>query len=165
MLSRIVSSVHLENQANHTLSPSPQGFGDSCKYLHTREVYKQGWELDKDWDSTSKKDKAGKTVASADRSKTAEEQEEDADNEMLEKIPFACVICEGPYKFPVQTRCGHYFCEGCALGRYKKVPGCAVCGVGTGGVFNGAKQLKRLLERKRERVEKRREEEGDDGNG
>ncbi|KAI9652258.1 MAG: RNA-splicing factor [Alyxoria varia] len=134
------------------------GFGDSCKYLHTREVYKQGWELDKDWESVSKKDKTGKTVASAaNRAKAEDQTEEEADNELLEKIPFACVICEGPYKFPVQTRCGHYFCERCALERFKKNPACAVCGQGTNGVFNGAKQLKRLLERKRERARRRKE--------
>ncbi|KAL9630651.1 MAG: hypothetical protein Q9164_006313, partial [Protoblastenia rupestris] len=30
------------------------GFGDSCKFLHARENYKQGWELDKDWEIGTK---------------------------------------------------------------------------------------------------------------
>ena len=131
----------------------------SCKFLHAREDYKQGWQLDKDWETVTKGKKlAGKTVASANRDKAAEDDEgSDVDDVMLEVIPFACIICKQPYKHPIVTKCGHYFCEICALQRYKKSPSCAACGAGTGGVFNGAKSLKRLLERKRERARKRRE--------
>ena len=135
------------------------GFGDSCIYLHVREDYKQGWELDKEWEVGTKGKKiSGQTVSSANRSKTgAADVGEDADNELLENIPFACIICQESYKRPIVTRCGHYFCEKCALDRYKKNPNCAACGEGTAGVFNGAKQLKRLLERKNERAKKRKE--------
>ena len=112
-----------------------------------------------------------------------EGMDEEEEAAVLENIPFACVIHKGPYKNPIVTKCGHYFCEGCALKRYRKNPACAVCGAGTGGVFNGAKQLKRLLEKKRQRAKARREkaieageevsseeegegaEEGDDGDG
>ena len=76
---------------------------------------------------------------------------------MLEGIPFACILCKQPYKNPIVTKCGHYFCEACALQKYRKSPSCAACGAGTGGVFNGAKNLKKLLGRKRERARKRRE--------
>jgi RING finger protein 113A len=76
---------------------------------------------------------------------------------MLENIPFACIICKEPYRDPIVTKCGHYFCEACALKRYKKDPSCAACGAGTGGVFNVAKGLKKLLERKRGKAAKRRE--------
>ena len=126
------------------------GFGDSCKFLHAREDYKQGWELDRDWEvggkkgSTSKKGQAGG-------------EDEDDEDKLLEKIPFACIICKEPYKNPIVTKCGHYFCEACALARYRKNPNCAACGSGTNGVFNGAKQLKKLLEKKRERARLRRE--------
>ena len=132
------------------------GFGDSCKFLHAREDYKQGWELDRDWEvGTKGKKLRGTTVASAaNREKDDEEEDDDA---LLENIPFACIICKRPYTNPVITKCGHYFCESCALGRYRKNPSCAACGAGTGGVFNGAKGLKKLLERKRERAQKRRE--------
>ena len=132
------------------------GFGDSCKFLHAREDYKQGWELDKDWEKVGGKGntsgrKGGKSTQITD---DMDSEEEDA---ALANIPFACVICKEGYKNPIVTKCGHYFCEACALRRYKKNPSCAVCGAGTGGVFNGAKQLKRLLEKKRERARKRRE--------
>jgi RING finger protein 113A len=134
------------------------GFGDNCKYLHAREDYKHGWQLDKEWENISKgKNMGGKVVASADRRGADAEDDDDADEAMLEKIPFACVICKGPYKSPIVTRCGHYFCEPCALQRYRKDPSCAACGSGTSGVFNTAKTLTRLLERKKERAAKKRQ--------
>lgn len=136
------------------------GFGDSCKFLHAREDYKQGWQLDKDWENVTKGKKiSGKTVASANRNKAENEDgaSDDDDDAVLEGIPFACIICKKPYTNPVVTKCGHYFCEACALKRYWKYPSCAACGAGTAGVFNGAKNLKKLLDRKRERAKKRRE--------
>jgi RING finger protein 113A len=134
------------------------GFGDSCKFLHAREDYKQGWELDRDWEIGTKGKKVqGKTVASANRSAQNGNEDED-DDALLESIPFACIICKKPYKHPVLTRCGHYFCEACALQRYRKNPSCAACGAGTGGVFNVAKKLSKLLEKKRERTKQRKEQ-------
>ena len=127
--------------------------GDSCKFLHAREDYKQGWQLDREWENVTKgKKHVGSTiVASADRSKAQEEDDDDDEDVILGNIPFACIICKEPYKSPIVTRCGHYFCEPCALKRYRKDPSCAACGSGTNGVFNSAKQLKKLLDRKRER--------------
>ena len=127
------------------------GFGDSCKFLHAREDYKQGWELDKDWEIGTKGKRHGtKALANDDAGS-------DEDDAALEGIPFACIICKKPYTNPIITKCGHYFCEKCALQRYRKSPSCAACGAGTGGVFNGAKGLKRLLDKKRERAKQRRE--------
>jgi RING finger protein 113A len=134
------------------------GFGDNCKFLHAREDYKQGWQLDREWENVTKgkKNIGGKVVASANRD-AKEGDDDEADEALLEKIPFACIICKGPYKEPIVTRCGHYFCLPCALQRYRKDPSCAACGSGTNGVFNTAKTLKRLLEKKRERQEKKRQ--------
>ncbi|KOS22336.1 Pre-mRNA-splicing factor cwc24 [Escovopsis weberi] len=139
------------------------GFGDNCKYLHSREDYKAGWQLDREWENVTKgKQNLGGTVmASANRdSRTGDADGDDDDDEdaMLENIPFACIICQESYKEPVITRCGHYFCLPCALKRYKKDPTCAACGSGTNGVFNSASKLKKLLARKRERISKRRQE-------
>jgi RING finger protein 113A len=139
------------------------GFGDSCKFLHAREVYQQGWELDRDWEiGTKGKKVVGKTVASANRSGPAGEEDEE-DDAFLESIPFACIICKKPYTNPIVTKCGHYFCESCALQRYRKNPSCAACGAGTGGVFNVAKKLNRLLDKKRERAKRRREKAVENG--
>jgi len=139
------------------------GFGDNCKYLHAREDYKQGWQLDKEWENVTKGKKVtgGTKIASANRN--AEEEDSGDDDSMLENIPFACVICKGPYKQPIITKCGHYFCESCALKRYKKTPSCEICGAGTGGVFNTAKGLTKLLDRKRKRASERRQKALDAG--
>lgn len=133
------------------------GFGESCKFAHTREDYKQGWQLDKEWENVTKGKKVtgGTKIASANRN--AEEEDSEDEDDMLEGIPFACIICKDKYKDPIITKCGHYFCESCALKRYRKDPSCAACGAGTGGVFNVARGLKKLLDRKRERVAKRRQ--------
>ncbi|KAF5863082.1 RNA-splicing factor [Aspergillus alliaceus] len=134
------------------------GFGDGCIYLHAREDYKQGWELDRDWEVNTKGKKVSGNVVSQRGDKSAKDDDDDEDEELLENIPFACIICKKPYQNPTVTKCGHYFCESCALQRYRKNPSCAACGAGTGGVFNTAKKLNQLLEKKRERARKRREQ-------
>ncbi|KAF4455334.1 autophagy-like protein 3 [Fusarium austroafricanum] len=137
------------------------GFGDSCVFAHIRDDVKQGWQLDKEWEEVAKgrKNLGGTVVASANRNKKEETAEDAEEIAMLEKIPFACIICEGSYREPIVTRCGHYFCEPCALKRYRKDPTCAACGAGTNGVFNSAKKLKKLLEKKKEREDKKKAEE------
>jgi RING finger protein 113A len=133
------------------------GFGDSCKFLHAREDYKQGWQLDKEWE------KAGKSNGAA----AAKGADADMDDEekMLATIPFKCVICKGDYKMPVITKCGHYFCEKCAMQRYmkgKKEKGCAQCGADTYGSFGVARKLKDLLEKKARRERERKEKEDEE---
>lgn len=133
------------------------GFGDNCKFLHAREDYKQGWQLDKEWESAGKKKKDGKGEQEKD---TATEEEK-----MLQDIPFVCIICKEDYKKPVVTKCGHYFCEKCAMGRYlkEKKKGCANCGADTGGSFGVAKKLNGLLERKKRRLAEKERGEGENG--
>ncbi len=82
---------------------------------------------------------------------------------MLENIPFVCIICKESYKSPILTICGHYFCEPCALKRYRRDPSCTACGAGTNGLFNSAKRLQMLLDKKRERAAKRRQADIDAG--
>ena len=134
------------------------GFGDNCKFLHAREDYKQGWQLDRDWEigKNGKKLNGGQSAVSAKRGeKRSEEENEET---MLEKIPFACIICRQSYKNPIVTNCSHYFCENCAIQRYRKNPTCAACGSSTGGVFNGARNLRKLLEKKKQREEAQKAE-------
>ena len=136
------------------------GYGDACIYLHDRTEVKQGWQLDREWETVTKgkKNLGGTVVASANRDKKEEVEEDEAEIAMLEKIPFACIICQESYREPIVTRCGHYFCEPCALKRYRKDPACAACGTSTNGVFNSSKKLKKLLEKKKEREEKKKRE-------
>ncbi|KAM0260892.1 hypothetical protein ACHAQJ_002511 [Trichoderma viride] len=136
------------------------GYGDNCKYAHDRSDLKQGWQLDQEWEKVTKgkKNLGGTVVASANRDKAKAEDDDDDDMAILESIPFACIICRESYKEPIVTRCGHYFCLPCALQRYRRDPSCAACGSGTNGVFNSATRLKKLLEKKRERVARKRRE-------
>ncbi|CAF9905156.1 MAG: RNA-splicing factor [Gomphillus americanus] len=137
------------------------GFGDSCKFLHAREDYKQGWQLDREWENVTKgkKNLDGQVVSSRNKNADAEDSDDEA---LLDGIPFACVICKEDYKNPIITKCGHYFCEACALQRFRKTPACAICAAGTGGVFNGAKRLRKLLEKKRIREEARESKEAEE---
>lgn len=130
------------------------GFGDNCKFLHAREDYKQGWQLDKEWESAGKKKPDAKAVA------TMDEEEK-----LLLSIPFVCILCKEAYKRPVVTRCGHYFCEKCAMTRYmkEKKKQCANCGADTNGTFNMARKLSDLLERKRRRAEEAKIKAREDG--
>ncbi|KAF2875317.1 hypothetical protein BDV95DRAFT_564806 [Massariosphaeria phaeospora] len=131
------------------------GFGDNCKFLHAREDYAAGWKLDRDWEiSTKGKKPSGTIIASANRN--AKEKDEDGvDLAMLEKIPFVCILCKKPYKSPIITKCGHYFCEACAMQRYQKDPTCAVCHAKTQGVFNAARNLQKLLDKKQKVEDKK----------
>ncbi|TKA29757.1 hypothetical protein B0A50_03120 [Salinomyces thailandicus] len=133
------------------------GYGDSCIFLHMREDYKQGWQLDKEWEKAGKDKKTG--------GKNDDQKDERSEEEkMLENIPFKCIICKEDYKRPIVTRCGHYFCEKCAMTRYMKdkKKTCAQCGADTHGTFNVAKKLNELLERKRKRAEAVEGEQGPD---
>ena len=59
----------------------------------------------------------------------------------LSDLPFACFICKQAFVSPVVTRCGHYFCEQCAIDRCRETRACAACGKNTSGVFNPAKDI------------------------
>ncbi|KAA1471802.1 hypothetical protein DENSPDRAFT_837885 [Dentipellis sp. KUC8613] len=114
------------------------GFGDTCKFLHDRGTYLQGWQLDK---------------LAANPSKQVEDDSgSDSDDE---DIPFACLICRKPYTDPIVTRCGHYYCSACAIKRFSKTPKCAACGAPTGGIFNRADKVL-------EKIRKKKGEEGGD---
>ncbi|CAI6334480.1 unnamed protein product [Periconia digitata] len=138
------------------------GFGDNCKFAHIREDAAAGWKLDKEWELSGNGKKAssgGTIVASANRdSNTGEKDEDGIDIAELEKIPFACTICEKPYKNPIMTKCGHYFCEACALKRYRKDPTCKNCGANTFGTFNAAKNVQKLLDRKKKWEDRKKAE-------
>ncbi|GAB1606716.1 E3 ubiquitin-protein ligase RNF113A-like [Argonauta hians] len=100
------------------------GFGDSCKFLHDRGDYKHGWQLEREMDKGTYGDGENYEISS------------DEDD-----LPFKCFICRKSFVNPVITKCKHYFCEKCALTRYKKSQRCFVCNEQTNGVFNPAKEL------------------------
>ncbi|XP_019880491.1 E3 ubiquitin-protein ligase RNF113A [Aethina tumida] len=103
------------------------GFGDSCKFLHDRSDYKHGWQLEREWAE-------GKYGEESDDDKKYEIHSDE------EELPFKCVICRNSFVEPVVTKCKHYFCEKCALERFKKSARCFVCSQPV-TVFKPAKEL------------------------
>lgn len=58
-------------------------------------------------------------------------------------VPFACHLCRGPFKEPMQTLCQHYFCSSCAQQHFRDVgQRCPICNKQTYGVLNAAPKLK-----------------------
>lgn len=113
------------------------GYGDSCKFLHDRGDYKLGWQLDRDWEEKMRREK-----------ELAQESEEENSEEEEDPLPFACLKCRTQWKDfgsslgdPVVTRCGHYFCEHCALKHNAISKKCFVCNQPTSGVFNTAHEV------------------------
>jgi RING finger protein 113A len=123
------------------------GYGDSCKFMHDRGDYKAGWQIDKEWEEEQR------------RLKEEQErkwlQEEEEEEEELDDLPFACFICREDFKHPVCTKCGHYFCEKCAIQHHQKSPKCAVCHQGTQGIFLPAKEFEAKLLARKKRLEEK----------
>ncbi|KAF9276925.1 hypothetical protein BGZ68_009650 [Mortierella alpina] len=132
------------------------GYGDSCIYMHDRGDYKAGWQLDQEWEA---KQRAKKLALIEGLDDDAESSSDDDD-----EVPFACLICREEFKHPVVTKCNHYFCEKCALTRYKKSAKCAACQTPTGGIFNTVSKdfLKKVAERKAKIEEAARRRDEDD---
>lgn len=120
------------------------GFGDNCKFLHDRGDYKAGWQIDRDWEIEQQKKNESLQIV----------EDSDSDDDM-DNVPFVCLICREDYEDPVVTKCGHYYCMDCAIKRYKKTPNCLVCGTGTMGIFNKARDFEKKLEAKRKRKEEK----------
>ena len=118
-------------------------YGDSCKFMHDRGDYKQGYELERDWEEEQKRKLEEKMKGwDPDNEDGAVEEEKKAEAD----LPFACYSCRLPWdecKNPVVTRCKHYFCEKCALKNNSARQGgkCSVCGVPTQGIFNVASDI------------------------
>lgn len=102
------------------------GYGDSCKFLHSRDDFKAGWKLNTDWVIDDHNKKLDECI----------------------DIPFKCVLCEQDYKSPIVTKCGHYFCNACFLERLRTDKSCFICHKDTQGSAKVASNLKRLLARR-----------------
>lgn len=100
------------------------GYGDSCKFLHSRDDFEGGWKLNQNWN--------------------IEEQDNKNSLKELEDIPFKCVICEDDYKMPIVTKCQHYFCSSCFMDKMRTSTDCPICGKETEGVAKVSVKLKKL---------------------
>lgn len=139
------------------------GFGDSCKFLHDRSDYKQGYELEREWEAKQKKieeakrkrwerkmakrAELGPDAREGDSSPSESESEDD-------ETPQACPKCDEKWEdcksIPIQTVCGHYFCEDCAMEGYATSPACMTCGSNTNGIFNSCDALEEKIKKKKQ---------------
>lgn len=126
------------------------GYGDACKFIHDRGDYKSGWQLDKEWD-----EKQAKGGQAAEEESGFEVTEDD-------ELPWACWICREDFREPVVTKCGHYFCMGCAQKQFKTSRKCAVCGENTNGTFNVARNLVAKIKERDEEFRALQEKEADE---
>jgi len=122
------------------------GYGDACVFLHDRGDYKSGWQIEKEWQAEEKEREMRRA-----RILAGELEEEEGGGEggaPDDDLPFACLLCRKPWtqsSAPVVTRCGHHFCEACALGHFKKSKRCATCNEPTHGTFNAARRLRERI--------------------
>ncbi|ETI38660.1 hypothetical protein PPTG_04666 [Phytophthora nicotianae INRA-310] len=124
------------------------GYGDSCKFLHDRGDYKSGWQIEKEY---AEKEKKRQKRLQEGRDPDEESEDEDkAATKKKENEQFACTICRGPFRNAVETICGHFFCESCALKNFKKTSRCFNCKKQTNGVFNAAEKLRAKEREQRE---------------
>eukprot|EP01082_Thalassiosira_pseudonana_P006852 g14908.t1 g14908 contig21:130592-131707(-) len=136
------------------------GFGDTCIYLHDRGDTKSGWEMEREYEERKKKEEekkgreverfmsemgvCGVVVGKSEDGGFGADEKDRALWLVEDGIPFACHLCRGPFKSPIVTTCGHYFCEGCMLSRIREVEGgvaCPICQKDTHGVLNHAQKL------------------------
>ena len=89
-------------------------------------------------------------------------EDEDAGGENKggdDALPFACLVCKESWASsscadPVVTKCGHYFCETCALKQNTKTGKCFACGKSTRGIFNSATEIIKQFKSQRSHVDR-----------
>lgn len=110
------------------------GYGDTCKFLHIRDESRQKKQINRDWETVSKKDYNNNN---------------NSNNNNKEAVPFKCLLCKKDYSSPIRTECNHLFCQECFLNRFKvkKKTTCYICGKETNGIFTPVpkKELETLL--------------------
>ena len=63
-------------------------------------------------------------------------------------MPFGCAICQEEFDEPVETPCGHFFCEECALAQDRMKPECFLCGKPTNSTFKVSKKLETRIKQR-----------------
>jgi len=137
------------------------GYGDSCKFLHDRSDYKQGYELEKEWENKQKKiqeEKVRRWEKRLEKRARLGADAQDGDSSPSEvdsddDTPQACPKCDQKWEdcksIPIITVCGHHFCEDCAMEGYATSPACMACGLATNGIFNSCDSLEEKIKKKK----------------
>lgn len=142
------------------------GYGDNCKFLHSRDDFKTGWKLNKDWEAFQQHNQRDANLITTTTNTTGpggdlQEVVEKTIEKTIRDVPFKCVMCRNDYKNPVVTSCGHYFCNKCFFRRIKDTGNkkCVICGHDTKGSAKVAANLQQILrlqqQQKEEKEEKR----------
>jgi RING finger protein 113A len=111
------------------------GYGDNCIYLHDRTDYKNGWELERDYDAALTAGKDPNAGADDDKGEFyIGSDDDDGNGDGADGA--ACGICKKALVEPVETVCKHRFCGKCAKKRVVKGKmDCATCGTVINGLF------------------------------
>lgn len=119
------------------------GFGENCIFAHVRGDYKTGWELEMEWEQKMReKERKEKLGIKEEEGSCSSDECNCNHNDNNNEIKYRCGICKTEnMKEPVSTLCNHYFCEKCAIDRYKVNELCAICKQDTKGVFNNAEKI------------------------
>lgn len=142
------------------------GWGDSCKYAHDRSDYKSGFQLEKEWETKQKaiEEKARKRWERRQRRlnrdvEAGEVADKGADSDVSSKnsdddeLPVGCPACRTNWEdcksIPIQTICGHYFCEDCAMESFARTPKCMACDAATNGIFNSCDAIDQKIKAKK----------------
>ncbi|KAJ0403861.1 hypothetical protein P43SY_004834 [Pythium insidiosum] len=139
------------------------GYGDSCKFLHDRGDYKSGWQIEREYEEKERKRqqrlKQGLDASAARAAGGGDDDDDDDDDKYVIHSDeededaggqFACTICREPFRNAVETLCGHFFCEQCALRHFKKSSRCFNCRKQTNGIFQVAEKLRQREREQRE---------------
>lgn len=146
------------------------GFGDSCKFLHDRSDYKSGHVIEREWEEKQKKieekkrkqweKRAIKKAEGGGEDEASDDGGSSSGSDDENELPTQCLNCRLPWaecqSIPVQTVCGHHFCEDCAMSHYSRTPKCYACDAPTHGIFNSCDALEeKVKQQKAERLERR----------
>jgi len=135
------------------------GYGDTCIFIHDRSNYKEGWQIEKEWEEKQKKMRERQRRQLEGLSVSSDsEYDSGAEEEPGDDLPFACFVCRTNWSdlpsgvAPVVTLCEHYFCEKCAMKSYRTDSACPTCKKPTRGVYNVAdKIINRLMKEKKDK--------------
>merc|ERR1739838_237463 len=124
------------------------GYGDTCIFIHDRSNYKEGWQIEKEWEEKQKKMRVHQRRQLEGLSCSSDSDDDSGgEDEPLDDLPFACFLCRTNWSdlptgvAPVVTLCEHYFCEKCAMKAYRDDSTCPTCKKPTRGVYNMADKI------------------------
>ncbi|GMH67407.1 hypothetical protein TL16_g09780 [Triparma laevis f. inornata] len=135
------------------------GFGDTCVFMHDRGSYKGAAEIEGEWEERKKR-------VEEERAKAVRVLEGDVEEETYKfKYGYGCPVCKSWFKEPVETACGHFYCEACIRTLVNGEDKCLMSGKDLGGTWKDGGKLRRDMKKGgfedfKEMWEKRRPKEG-----